>query len=909
MFDVLRTVKGWQVAVLAALIVAALGGTYGGYLLVDRDGDAVLGQDQQLIPVQRGDLVNEVSVNGSLIFPNRETLVFGTQGSVGRVMVEEGVQVTRGEPLVALDEEAITGLEKSIAEARVALRDAEDALADLTSPATALSVAHAEAAVADARLAHTAAADALAELFKIDQRDVAQAELGVTNAEGALEDAREALDTLAGPPTAEAVAEAESAVAVARLSLEGARDSLDTLLSLEAEDVVRAESLVADARVALRDAGDSLDGLLNPTTQQIADAEAAITRSRVAVDAASEALRVLNDGPDADAIAQANADVDSAQTALADERLDLELVTKQWDSRVEAALESEQTLIDEYRAVFREWLGAELTDEEIASDPGAILSAWGADLAVMFGPSSRFSDLGQLYSIAGFQDDPATSWDEAVVATWVNFYPGAISTACDDIGAPFQGLCIEQQMDGVWDSLVSSRDSLDVLELEVAKALSVAGTAVSRAEDTLNASQDAVADLLVPSDPLDIEAAETDLGLAGLALRTAEEDLADLLGAPDAVDVDAFNVQVALAAAHLASAETDLADLKAGAGDAQVDAVTKDIGLKEAGLAAAEDDLATLLAGAEGVGLDAQQKRIALAEADLDKARTDLAELQSEADPEAVDASEKHISVTLAQLEQAEEDLQGLTADPEALDVSLRQADTAATRAALETALRRLDDAVITAPWDGIVSLLNVETGDSVNPNTPVLEIVDPTVVEVDGAVDEIDVLFISGGASASVTLDALPGQALKGTVSEVASEALSQQGVVSYPLRIRVQPPEGLLLPEGLTAVASVVIREERDVLLLPLQALYGTFDEPVVLVTQQGNIRERPVILGNSDDFWVVIESGLAEGDQVVWQAEQVTTTGAFGGFGGGSFRSFRAGVPGGDLSKGALKSGSRK
>ena len=54
--------------------------------------------------------------------------------------------------------------------------------------------------------------------------------------------------------------------------------------------------------------------------------------------------------------------------------------------------------------------------------------------------------------------------------------------------------------------------------------------------------------------------------------------------------------------------------------------------------------------------------------------------------------------------------------------------------------------ATILAHMAGMVALVNVEAGQAVNANMPVVEIVDPTVVEVDGIVDEIDVLFIQKG-------------------------------------------------------------------------------------------------------------------------------------------------------------------
>jgi HlyD family secretion protein len=201
---------------------------------------------------------------------------------------------------------------------------------------------------------------------------------------------------------------------------------------------------------------------------------------------------------------------------------------------------------------------------------------------------------------------------------------------------------------------------------------------------------------------------------------------------------------------------------------------------------------------------------------------------------------------------------------------------------------------VIRAPWAGVVSDIRVEAGQSVNAGAPILEIVDQSVVEIGGVVDEIDVLFVRVGAQASVTMDALPGQVLTGVVSDIAPSAESQQGVVSYPVSIRLQLPQGLELPEGLSAVAQVVLREDRNVLLVPLDALSGTFDRPIVRVMTDAGIVERPVVLGNSDEFWVVVSEGLAAGDTVVVEASRAATqgfgfgrgfTGGFGGgFGGG-------------------------
>ena len=180
--DALRTLKLWQIGVLLAVLLGAAGGTYGIYAWLSGSGKVGLAEDQQLVPVQYGDLVNEVSTNGSLMFPNRETLAFGTQGTVGEVLVEEGQQVQEGEALASLDAATVTSLGKAVAQARINLQNAEDALTEAQNPHTDLAIAQAEAAVTSAKLSLKSAEDALARLLEPTPEDVAKAKAAVTSA-------------------------------------------------------------------------------------------------------------------------------------------------------------------------------------------------------------------------------------------------------------------------------------------------------------------------------------------------------------------------------------------------------------------------------------------------------------------------------------------------------------------------------------------------------------------------------------------------------------------------------------------------------------------------------------------------------------------------------------------------------
>ncbi|MBC8280708.1 MAG: HlyD family efflux transporter periplasmic adaptor subunit, partial [Chloroflexi bacterium] len=183
-------------------------------------------------------------------------------------------------------------------------------------------------------------------------------------------------------------------------------------------------------------------------------------------------------------------------------------------------------------------------------------------------------------------------------------------------------------------------------------------------------------------------------------------------------------------------------------------------------------------------------------------------------------------------------------------------------------------------------SEVSVEEGDQVGANAAVVEVVDPSVVEMDGIVDEIDILLLSEGLAASITVDALPGRALEGFVSEIAPVATIQQGVVTYPVRVQIQIPEDLQLRDGLSAVADLVLEQQLNVLLIPQGAIFGTFQTPTAKVETSDGIVERPVVLGDSDDFWTEVRAGLSEGDRVVMQSSSAADN-PFG-----AFRQFRSG-----------------
>ncbi len=887
--------KAWKVWGGVVLLVAAgVGGYLGFDALTDSgaEGDAV---QTQLVPVTRGNLVNDVSVTGTLTYATREAVSFGQQGTVVEVSVSEGDEVSAGDPLARLDDETAANLEQAVAQARVDLRIAEEALDEARSPYTAAQIARAESDVANARVDLREAEEELKELGVVSPDLLAQARIDILNARADLESANENKNTLVSPGFQD-IAKAQSDVTDARLALQDAEDELDALLNPTDSDIAAAEAEVSGARLDLQVARDALEALTNVDTLDLAKARADVADAELDVETAQAALDEATTPATAEDIADYEADIDSTTDTLVGAQFDFETAERNAEEKIGDASADLETARADYNAVFAKWLGM-----SIAPDYGRpheeILGAHDTDLESLLGESRRL-ELMSRFEEGVVVDDPATPWNEVVVFTWAVFYPGDILVDCGNLEpGPFRA-CIQDEFVDAYETVVELAAALETVEAEESEKVRKASVAVSTADDTLGLRRQALDDYLAevsdsaPSES-EIRSKVEALALARATLRSLEEDLRDLTAGPDLIEYESKQQDIVLAETGLEDALETLASLTGEPDELLLDSRSRAVETARADLLDAETALSELTR-ADELDVELADREIELAEAKLSDAEDALSALLEEPDP--LDVSVKQTAVRLAAetLAEAEATLEEYNSVDQ-LEVELRQADVISARAALETAVADLESATLRAPFDGVVVAVNVEVGRQVNANTEAVEIADPSVVEVSGSVDEIDVLFLQTGAEAIVSLDALGTQTLRGTVSSIASSGAAQQGIVTYPVTIRVESTENIQLPEGLSATAQVIIREQTDALLVPLQALYGTVQAPMVRVVIGNNVTERPVTLGINDDFWVVVEEGLREGETVSMEVVG-TGTSQFGGL-GATFRAVGGiGGPGG-------------
>ena len=200
MLDALKTLKLWQVLLLAVVALGAAAGVYGIYGWSTSPDTPSLPANTQLVPVEYDNLVNTVSASGSLAFPTRAQPTFGSAGTVEEVSAKDGEIVKKGQVLAKLDSASLISLQKTVAQARLNLRNAQDNLEKARSPYTESDIAQAEAAVTAAKVAIKTAQDNLENAQSpYTDSDIAQVEAAVTAAKIAIKTAQDNLEKALNP--------------------------------------------------------------------------------------------------------------------------------------------------------------------------------------------------------------------------------------------------------------------------------------------------------------------------------------------------------------------------------------------------------------------------------------------------------------------------------------------------------------------------------------------------------------------------------------------------------------------------------------------------------------------------------------------------------------------------------------
>jgi len=157
-------------------------------------------------------------------------------------------------------------------------------------------------------------------------------------------------------------------------------------------------------------------------------------------------------------------------------------------------------------------------------------------------------------------------------------------------------------------------------------------------------------------------------------------------------------------------------------------------------------------------------------------------------------------------------------------DESSARASVTDAQAALSTDAINLSKAMISAPSDGVVLTRSVDPGNAVAASLQAVTLFtvaeDLKQLRLQVYVDEADVGSVAVDQDASFTVSAYPGRKYPAKVTRVAYGSTITDNVVTYLTYLGVDNSDLSLRP-GMTATATIVATQRRDVLLVPNASL----------------------------------------------------------------------------------------
>lgn len=149
------------------------------------------------------------------------------------------------------------------------------------------------------------------------------------------------------------------------------------------------------------------------------------------------------------------------------------------------------------------------------------------------------------------------------------------------------------------------------------------------------------------------------------------------------------------------------------------------------------------------------------------------------ADEETIAEAKNDMDLKLAQLESAQKAADRMKDGPDTDQLALLQARLKAAEAGVAAFS-------IVAPFDGVVTDVNVASGEQVGPQSWAVKLADTSSWNVETSdVTELEVVNIQEGQTVSFTADALPGVTMNGVVTEISQSSYTQNGDVIYTVKI----------------------------------------------------------------------------------------------------------------------------
>lgn len=218
-------------------------------------------------------------------------------------------------------------------------------------------------------------------------------------------------------------------------------------------------------------------------------------------------------------------------------------------------------------------------------------------------------------------------------------------------------------------------------------------------------------------------------------------------------------------------------------------------------------------------------------------------------------------------LKKAEDDLAETKATPRDVDIAVYKADVDKTKASMVELQQKLNDAVLKAPIEGIITKVNVKIGEMVIAGgDSVISLISMSKFQIEVGVAEADIGKLNVENPVKISLDAFPEESWSGKVVEIEPAETVVEGVVYYKVKVIFDKIDEKV-KSGMSADITIETNKKENVLFVPYRAVVFNDNKKFVRILEGKEVKEIEVETGiKGSEGEIEILSGLKEGEKII-------------------------------------------
>ncbi|MCG6134108.1 MAG: efflux RND transporter periplasmic adaptor subunit [Nostoc sp. LLA-1] len=355
---------------------------------------------------------------------------------------------------------------------------------------------------------------------------------------------------------------------------------------------------------------------------------------------------------------------------------------------------------------------------------------------------------------------------------------------------------------------------------------------------------------------------------------------------------------IAQSQAQLDEAQANLRRIEAGNRPQDIAQAQARLNSAQANFNQAEDNFRRnqQLYNAGGISLQALNQ----IRADRDSAQAQVNEVQQALALQQAGSRPEDIDQARATVRQRQEALALLQAGTRREDIDAARAQVMSARGSLQNTQAQINDTIIRAPFDGLVTRKFADPGAFVTPTTAGSDVSSATsssilslasLNEVVTNLAETNISQISLGQAVTISADAYPGRTFAGQVSQIAAQAVVVQNVTSFEVKVSLVDPERLLR-SGMNVEAEFQVNQVENALVVPTASVVRRENGTgVFVVGADGQPVFTRIETGMTENNFTEVKSGLTGDEEVLLsfppgsRPQSTPRGGVLPGMGGGS------------------------